>query len=167
MLIELPRRPLARIEVPRGSLIKPRADGGIDFVSPFPCPYNYGAIPDLRSPDGDPLDVVVLGPRLPRNAEVFLPVRAVMGFLDAGALDPKVICSAIKLTPAHHAGLERFFRFYAGAKWLVNASRRAPGPTRCLGWQRWRPLNEQGAAAPRSEPPVLPGAPVVPPRRGS
>ena len=30
------------IEIPRWSFLKRGSSGGVDFVSPFPCPYNYG-----------------------------------------------------------------------------------------------------------------------------
>ena len=33
------------IEIPRGSFIKRGSSGELDFVSPFPCPFNYGSIP--------------------------------------------------------------------------------------------------------------------------
>jgi len=35
------------IEVPRGSFLKRGSSGHIDFVSPLPCPFNYGAVPTL------------------------------------------------------------------------------------------------------------------------
>ena len=33
------------IEVPRGSFLKRGSTGRVDFVSPLPCPYNYGSVP--------------------------------------------------------------------------------------------------------------------------
>lgn len=53
------------IEVPRGSFLKRGSTGRIDFVSPLPCPFNYGYVPDYIGGEGDYLDAVVLGPRLP------------------------------------------------------------------------------------------------------
>ena len=50
------------IETPRGSAVKRTDDGRVDFISPLPCPFNYGSVPDTRSDDGDRLDAVVLGP---------------------------------------------------------------------------------------------------------
>ena len=52
------------IEVPRSSFLKPGSSGSIDFVSPLPCPFNYGAVPTLLGLEGDLLDALVLGPRL-------------------------------------------------------------------------------------------------------
>jgi inorganic pyrophosphatase len=132
---ELPREPEVLIESPRFSVVKRRADGGVDFISPLPCPYNYGCIPGLGSGDGDPLDVVVLGPRLRRGERLRVPVVGVIAFLDAGCADPKVICSARPLTPADRAGLETFFRVYALFKRVLHFARgRRGADTRFMGW---------------------------------
>ncbi|WP_434382499.1 inorganic diphosphatase [Melittangium boletus] len=131
----LPSEPEILIESPRGSVVKRTAEGGVDFVSPLPCPYNYGCIPGLDSGDGDPLDVVVLGPRLPRGARVRLPVVGVIGFLDAGCADPKVICSPRPLSAADRAGLAAFFHVYAFFKRGLHRVRgRRTGATRYVGW---------------------------------
>ncbi|QRN99838.1 inorganic diphosphatase [Archangium violaceum] len=132
---ELPREPEVLIESPRWSVVKRRADGSVDFISPLPCPYNYGCIPGLGSGDGDPLDVVVLGPRLRRGERLRVPVVGVIGFLDAGEADPKVICSTRPLRPVDRAGLETFFRTYALFKRGLHRVRgRRGGDTRFLGW---------------------------------
>jgi len=41
------RRPRSRclIEIPRRQLPEARLDRAIDFVSPLPCPFNYGSVP--------------------------------------------------------------------------------------------------------------------------
>ena len=33
------------IEIPRGSFLKRGSTGHVDFVSPLPCPFNYGSVP--------------------------------------------------------------------------------------------------------------------------
>lgn len=124
------------VDHPRWSIIKRRSDGVVDFVSPFPCPYNYGSVTGWMSPDGDALDAVVLGPRLPHGARVQLAVRGVIGFLDGGVHDPKVIFSADELTESQRAGLTRFFRAYTQFKVVLRWARRKPGATRYLGWLR-------------------------------
>jgi inorganic pyrophosphatase len=122
------------IEVPRLGFVKRRPDGSVDFVSPLPTPVNYGSIVGTRAADGDPLDAVVLGPRLSRGARVKVPVRGVVGFLDAGDDDRKVICSARPLSAADRALVTSFFRIYAVAKGALNRARRRPGVTRYLGF---------------------------------
>jgi inorganic pyrophosphatase len=121
------------IEVPRGGLVKPRADGSIAFVSPLPCPFNYGCIPAIAGMDGDPLDAIVLGPRLPRGHRATLPVRGVVRFLDAGRADDKVICGDAP-TAAQRRAVLAFLRFYAFAKRQLYRALGTKGRTEVLGW---------------------------------
>ena len=72
------------IEIPRGSFLKRGWNGTVDFVSPFPCPFNYGAIPDYIGGEGDLLDAVVLGPRLPRGKRVSVVAQGAVGLTDRG-----------------------------------------------------------------------------------
>ena len=58
------------IAIPRGGLLKRGSTGELDFISPFPCPFNYGSIPALIGLDGDLLDAGVLGPRPPMDTTV-------------------------------------------------------------------------------------------------
>ena len=127
---------VVRIEVPRGSFVKRRPDGSVDFVSPLPCPYNYGSIEGTMGADGDPLDAIVLGTRRALGTGAHVGVRAVMGFVDDGVLDPKVVCSTRVLTTAERRGIERFFRVYAIFKRTVNRLRGRTGRTACTGWLR-------------------------------
>ncbi len=122
------------IEVPRGSFVKRDGRGVFEFISPLPCPFNYGSLPGLPAADGDAQDAVLLGPRVAAGQRVQVPVRAVICFVDAGQQDDKLIC-------AHHAlGVDEqrvvlgFFRFYALCKRMLNLARGRPGATRCLGW---------------------------------
>lgn len=133
---EIPRSPQIRIEVPRLSIIKPKADGTLDFISPFPCPYNYGSIAEIYSDDGDPLDALVLGPRLAKGSVLSVPVRAVYGFIDKGRDDPKLICKQSPLTHADRLGVIAFFTLYARCKRLLYRFRRTEGETKSLGFQK-------------------------------
>jgi inorganic pyrophosphatase len=121
------------IEVPKGGFIKRTDDGAIDFVSPAPCPFNYGSVPDTRSGDGDRLDAVVLGPGLARGARVRVNVVARVRFTDAGQDDPKLICSDRPLGRLDRAKVTTFFAVYARAKALLNRVRGKAGPTRFGG----------------------------------
>jgi inorganic pyrophosphatase len=123
-----------RIEVPRWSFVKRKADGRVDVISPLPCPYNYGCIEDIVAADGDGLDALVLGPRLAAGVLVETVVRAVYGFRDAGVEDPKLVCSAAPLTAAERRGIERFFWAYAWFKRGIHRARGESGTTAALGW---------------------------------
>ena len=123
------------IEVPRWSFVKRGADPRIDFISPLPCPYNYGAITDYIGLDGDYLDAIVLGPRASRGATRRTQVRAVIGLTDRGLYDDKVICSDRPLRAIDRFLLLNFFRAYAMFKRVLNFLRAQSGPTHCDGWQ--------------------------------
>ncbi|ADO70034.1 inorganic diphosphatase [Stigmatella aurantiaca] len=133
-LQELPSKPEVLIESPRWSMVKRRVDGSVDFVSPLPCPYNYGCIPHLLSDDGDPLDAVVLGPRLSRGQRLLVRTVGVVDFLDAGRGDPKVICCDGPFGPRDRAGLELFFSTYAHFKRALHRTRGQLADTRFRGW---------------------------------
>ncbi len=132
-MLEFPKQLAVVIEVPLGGFIKRRDDGSIDFISPAPCPFNYGSVPDTCSGDGDRLDAVVLGPRLRRGSLAVHPVVACVRFVDAGDEDPKWICSAQPLSLRERALIAGFFSLYAQAKTVLNALRRKPGATRYGG----------------------------------
>lgn len=80
------------VEVPRGSFVKRGPSGDVDFVGPLPCPFNYGSVPSILAPDGDPLDAIVLGPTLPYGHAATWRVCGMLKFVDAGAIDNKLVC---------------------------------------------------------------------------
>ena len=122
------------IDVPRGSFIKRHDDGAVDFVSPIPCPFNYGHVPGAVGGDGDALDAVVLGPKRPLGSTATVVTRARVDFIDAGRSDPKWVCADAPLGSFDRLQIVGFFRCYAVAKRLINRVRGKPGPTRYLGW---------------------------------
>jgi inorganic pyrophosphatase len=122
------------IEVPRGSFLKRGSTGRVDFVSPLPCPYNYGSVPNLVGLENDLLDAVVLGPRLPLGTCVRVKAWGAVILTDRGMSDDKLICSARPPSARERRRLLRFFRFYAKCKGLLNAWRGRPGRNACEGW---------------------------------
>ena len=134
LLATLPSEPEVLVETSRWGFIKRRPDGSVDFISPLPCPYNYGCIPGLDSGDGDPLDVIILGPRLARGQRLRMRVVGLIAFVDGGCGDPKVVCSPRPLRGYERAGLELFFRVYAPFKWVLHLLRGQARETRFVGW---------------------------------
>ena len=122
------------IEVPRGSFLKRGSTGHIDFVSPLPCPFNYGAVPDLLGLEGDLLDAVVLGPRLPFGARTHVRAWGSITLRDRGMVDDKLICSARPPDASQRRRVLRFFHLYAKCKGLLNLWRGRPGRNACEGW---------------------------------
>jgi inorganic pyrophosphatase len=125
----------AVVEVPRGSFVKRELHDGqrLDFISPLPSPFNYGYLPEVEGQDGDPMDAVILGPRLALGAEARLPVVARVRFVDDGQVDTKLVLSSAPLTRRQRLMLVGFFRFYARAKRILGLLRGATGPTRFEG----------------------------------
>ncbi len=122
------------IEIPRGSFLKRGSTGELDFISPFPCPFNYGSIPDFIGMDGDLLDAVVLGPRLPSGTKVAVPVLGAIRMIDRGLIDDKLICSCTPISPRQQRLILLFFMIYARAKSLINLTRGHSGRNSCEGW---------------------------------
>jgi inorganic pyrophosphatase len=126
------------IEVPRGSFLKRGSTGHIDFVSPFPCPFNYGAVPKYVGLEGDLLDALVLGPRLPLGTHVRVKAWGAITLTDRGMEDDKLVCSAEPLTAEQSAFVLRFFGFYARCKGVLNFVKGRPGRNACDGWRSAR-----------------------------
>lgn len=122
------------IEIPRGSFLKRGSTGQIDFVSPLPCPFNYGSVPNYVGLEGDLLDALVLGPRLPLGARIRVKAWGAVTFTDRGMSDDKLVCSTRPLSQSERRSVLRFFHFYAKCKGLLNLWRRRPGRNACDGW---------------------------------
>src|SRR5881227_1355161 len=122
------------IEIPRGSFLKRGSTGHIDFISPLPCPFNYGSVPTYIGMEGDLLDAVVLGPRLAVGTHVRIKAWDAVTLTDRGMSDDKLICSDHAPTPSQRRNVLRFFHFYAKCKGMLNVWRRRPGRNACEGW---------------------------------
>jgi inorganic pyrophosphatase len=122
------------IEIPRGSFLKRGSTGHLDFISPLPCPFNYGSVPAYLGLEGDLLDALVLGPRLPFGTRVRVKAWGAVALTDRGMTDDKLVCSHQPLTLSERRNVLRFFHFYAKCKGLLNFWRRRPGRNACAGW---------------------------------
>jgi inorganic pyrophosphatase len=122
------------IEIPRGSFLKRGSTGHVDFISPLPCPFNYGSVPKFLGLDGDLLDALVLGPRLPLGTRLRVKAWGAVTLTDRGMADDKLICSDHPLSQRERRNVLRFFRVYAKCKGLLNIWRRRPGRNACEGW---------------------------------
>jgi inorganic pyrophosphatase len=122
------------IEIPRGSFLKRGSTGRLDFISPFPCPFNYGSVDAYVGCEGDLLDAVVLGPRLRRGTRITVLAFGAVGLTDRGMYDDKLICSDHPIGPAQRFFVLLFFKFYARCKGLLNLFRGRSGRNNCEGW---------------------------------
>jgi inorganic pyrophosphatase len=124
------------VEVLRGSFVKRRADGTVDYVSPIPAPFHYGSVPGTRAADGDPDDAILLGPLRRVGERVRMPVWGVVHLLDDGDADDKLVCSPRPPTAAEWALVDLFFRVWVVAKRSRAWLRGARGPTRFVALER-------------------------------
>ena len=118
----------AYIEIPRGDLRKWEFDmtanaRAIDRFMPPEVggyPVNYGFVPQTVSYDGDPFDVLVLGPALPGGELVRGAIVGVMFMEDEKGLDSKVVVSPLDsagrprhaLSPADRKTIGEYFARY-------------------------------------------------------
>ncbi len=143
------------IEIPRGSFLKRGSAGQIDFISPLPCPFNYGSVPKFLGLEGDLLDALVLGPRLKLGTRIRVKAWGAVTLTDRGMTDDKLVCSDRPPSLPQRQKLLRFFHFYAKCKGLLNFWRRRPGRNECDGWceasvalARARPRDDTWTGAP-------------------
>ena len=143
------------IEVPRGSHLKRDWAGRVTFVSPLPCPFNYGAVPTHIGLEGDLLDALVLGPRLDLGTTIRVKAWGAVILTDRGMSDDKLVCSTYRPSAAECQRVERFFHFYARCKAILNFLRRRSGRNACDGWDsaaqaiaRARPRDERWRGPP-------------------
>jgi inorganic pyrophosphatase len=122
------------IEIPRGSFLKRGSYGHVDFVSPLPCPFNYGSIHQYIGGEGDFLDAVVLGPRLAIGTKVRVNAYGAVGLSERYMYDDKLICARSPITAMDRRKVLGFFRVYAFCKGMLNIVRRQHGRSRCEGW---------------------------------
>lgn len=98
VVVEIPAGTNAKWEVakPDGHLKWEIRDGKPRIVKYLPYPGNYGMVPRTLLPkelggDGDPLDVIVLGPAVERGAVVKANLVGVLKLLDGGEQDDKLL----------------------------------------------------------------------------
>jgi len=122
------------IEIPRGSFMKRGSTGQLDFISPLPCPFNYGSVYDYIGLEGDLLDAVVLGPRLRRGTRVTVQACGAVILTDRGMTDDKLICSHQAVGSRQRWLILLFFSCYAKCKGVLNFFRGRRGRNACDGW---------------------------------
>ncbi len=97
-LIEIPAGDIHKYEMNKqtGQIEWERINGKGRIIHYLGYPGNYGMIPNTLLPlndggDGDPLDIIVLGPPLPRKSLISCKVIGVLNIVDNGERDDKLI----------------------------------------------------------------------------
>jgi inorganic pyrophosphatase len=132
--VSFPQQLEVLIEHPRHAIIKRREDGSVDFISPLPCPYNYGSVPGTQAADGDREDALLLGPRLPKGLRARARVLARANFYDAGSFDGKWVCGD-SMSERERQGLIVFLHVNARWKTILTWLRRKSGRTSFEGFE--------------------------------
>lgn len=98
MLIEIPSGTSEKWEVNKSTetLEQETINNKVRIVSYLPYPANYGMIPGTilskkNGGDGDPLDIVLLGPALKRGSIIKCKLIGIMNMIDKGEIDDKLI----------------------------------------------------------------------------
>ena len=120
----------AVIEIPSGSSAKWEVksdgqfhwdfeDGNPRVVKYLSYPGNYGMIPQTRSGDGDPLDILVLGAAVPRGSVV--PVRpiGVCHYTEKGERDDKILAVMADTPLSDVASIADLDARYPGATQII------------------------------------------------
>lgn len=136
--VETPSNPPPRVEVvieiPRGSFLKRGGGGQLDFVSPVPCPYNYGSIHEYIGGEGDFLDAIVLGPRLAVGSKVTVNAYGAVGLSERFIYEDKLICAMHPISSTERRNVLLFLRVYVFLKSLLNVIRGHGGHSSFEGW---------------------------------
>jgi inorganic pyrophosphatase len=135
------------VEIPKGGVVKRRADGSLDYVSPLPAPFNYGFLPGFWGGDGDPQDAILLGPARQAGERVAARVYGVVGFVDQGAPDDKLVCGVAPPGRAERALVRAFFLVYPWLRRAVNRLRGKPGAVSVTGVWWWGGEEEASSGA--------------------
>ena len=145
VVVEIPAGTNGKWEVEKatGKLKWEFRDGKPRIVNYLGYPGNYGMVPRTLLPkelggDGDPLDVLILGPAVPRGT--VLPTRpiAVLKMLDGGEVDDKIIAVASEGPFAKVTTLKALTENYPGVteigeRWFQNY--KGPGKVVTKGYQ--------------------------------
>jgi len=120
-VVEIPAGTSEKWEVTEGgrSLAIERVDGARRRIAYLPYPANYGLLPNTRSDleaggDGDPLDIVILGPALPCGATIRVRLLGVLRLLDDGERDDKLLAVSPGSPLAGVTGIDDLQRRYPG-----------------------------------------------------
>ena len=91
-------------------------------------------MPSYIGLEGDLLDALVLGPRLPLGTQIRVKAWGAVILTDRGMSDDKLVCSDRPLKASERLTVLRFFHFYAKCKGLLNLWRGRSGRNACEGW---------------------------------
>lgn len=142
-IVEIPAGTNAKWEVQPSGLIELEIREGAPRIVKFlPYPGNYGMIPSTLlakelGGDGDAIDVLILGPILPRGSVAKVHIIGVLKFLDGGEQDDKLLAVTDGTPLAGIRSLKELDEKHPEASAIVLAwfkNYKGPGKMEFLGW---------------------------------
>ncbi len=143
-VIEIPAGTTAKFDVGDDGLLRwarDRYDGSRREIDYLPYPVNYGMVPGTLAPDGDALDVFVLGRGIERAHVGATRIIGVLEMAHDGTRDDKLV--AVALEPGLRNGfsslrdLDELDRRYPATRIVLElwfAHYWGPGATEVVGW---------------------------------
>lgn len=145
MVVEIPAGTNDKWEVEKsnGSLQWEHQDGAPRVVQYLAYPANYGMIPQTVLPselggDGDPLDVILLGPRVDRGTVVHARPIGILLLLDDGERDDKILAVQTSGPLSDVVDLEGLESNYPGVQGIIEiwfTSYKGPGRLTSTGFE--------------------------------
>jgi inorganic pyrophosphatase len=157
VVVEIPAGTNAKWEVDKdsGQLRWEFREGKPRLVAYLGYPGNYGIVPGTLLPketggDGDPLDVILLGPAVARGAVVTARPIGVLKMLDGGERDDKILAVLVDSPLGAVTSLQQLRREFKGVAeivelWFVNY--KGPGGAQSQGFGNVREAVEAVRAA--------------------
>lgn len=128
VVVEIPAGTTAKWEVDKrdGALRWEMRDGKPRVVKYLGYPGNYGMVPRTLLPkdlggDGDPLDVILLGPAVERGSVIPARIVGVLELLDGGEQDDKLLAVTEGSAFANVTSLQQLDREFPGVTTIVRA----------------------------------------------
>lgn len=153
VVVEIPAGTTAKYEMDKssGTLEHERLDdGSLRYVDYLGYPGNYGFVPGTLLPseeggDGDPLDVVVLGPAAERGVLLRTRVIGVLRLKDGGEADDKLVAVELDGPLGDVESMDDLDRRYPGVSriletWFVNY--KGPGELKSGGFGTTEEANQ-------------------------
>ena len=144
VVIEIPSGTNSKWEVSKsdGALKWTYKNGTPRVVNYLSYPGNYGMIPQTILPkesggDGDPLDVLVLGPTVPRGSVIGVKIIGILHLLDDGEKDDKLIAVTRSTLLYQVNSIEELDQVYAGISAILEtwfSNYKGPGKIQSLGY---------------------------------
>lgn len=144
VVVEIPAGTIDKWQVRKsdGQLEWEKKDGVPRVVQYLGYPGNYGMVPNTLLPreaggDGDPLDVLVLGPAVPRGTIQRTRLVGVLKLLDEGEQDDKLLAVPLEGPFADVRDLSQLQARFPGVKHIIEtwfASYEGPGVTEPRGY---------------------------------